>query len=211
MQFVDLESKPAQSSPQVASGQLASSEPVQADGVASTIKLPDWLAAAKHPKVCLFHILFKALALVSYILGRHILNHYVMTFIFTMILGAFDFWTVKNISGRILVGMRWWNDIQEDGSSNWCFECQADESAIDAKDRSIFWGALYACPLVWGILAIINFLSFSWDWLLLISMSMTFAVTNVIGYWRCSKDQKRQVSDWAKNQAVAAMVSSFMK
>lgn len=24
---------------------------------------------------------------------------------------AFDFWTVKNVSGRLLVGLRWWNKV----------------------------------------------------------------------------------------------------
>jgi len=35
---------------------------------------------------------------------------------------AFDFWTVKNISGRLLVGLRWWNEINEDGTNSWLFE-----------------------------------------------------------------------------------------
>jgi len=174
------------------------------------MKLPAWLAAAGHPWVCVFHIVFKLAAMLFYLFGRYLLNHYVMTFIFTILCSAFDFWTVKNISGRILVGMRWWNDIHEDGSSHWYFESLADESAVDAKDRSIFWGTLYVWPIVWIVLGILNFLAFSWDWLLLIVMILTFASSNVVGYWKCSKDQKRQMSEWAKNQAVQAVVSSFM-
>lgn len=37
----------------------------------------------------------------------------VLTFIFTVILSSLDFWVVKNISGRILVGLRWWTDYDE--------------------------------------------------------------------------------------------------
>jgi hypothetical protein len=37
----------------------------------------------------------------------------VLTFIFTVILGSLDFWVVKNISGRILVGLRWWSYYDE--------------------------------------------------------------------------------------------------
>ena len=33
-----------------------------------------------------------------------------------------DFWTVKNITGRLLVGLRWWNHIDENGQSKWIFE-----------------------------------------------------------------------------------------
>jgi hypothetical protein len=25
---------------------------------------------------------------------------------------AFDFWTVKNVTGRLLVGLRWWNEVR---------------------------------------------------------------------------------------------------
>jgi len=28
---------------------------------------------------------------------------------------AMDFWIVKNISGRFLVGLKWWIDFSEDG------------------------------------------------------------------------------------------------
>ena len=33
-----------------------------------------------------------------------------------------DFWTVKNVSGRLLVGLRWWNYIDDQGTSHWMFE-----------------------------------------------------------------------------------------
>jgi len=33
-----------------------------------------------------------------------------------------DFWTVKNITGRLMVGLRWWNYVDDDGKSHWIFE-----------------------------------------------------------------------------------------
>jgi hypothetical protein len=36
-------------------------------------------------------------------------------FIFVLILAAIDFWVVKNISGRLLVGLRWKSEIDEKG------------------------------------------------------------------------------------------------
>ena len=33
----------------------------------------------------------------------------VLTFILVTIIGALDFWTVKNVTGRLLVGLRWWS------------------------------------------------------------------------------------------------------
>lgn len=33
----------------------------------------------------------------------------VIIFIFVLIISALDFWTVKNVTGRLLVGLRWWS------------------------------------------------------------------------------------------------------
>jgi hypothetical protein len=46
----------------------------------------------------------------------------VMVYIVIILLNCFDFWTVKNITGRKLVGLRWWNDFEEDGTEVWRFE-----------------------------------------------------------------------------------------
>lgn len=43
-------------------------------------------------------------------------------FIFIVLFSAFDFWTVKNITGRLLVGLKWYSQAQEDGSEVWTFE-----------------------------------------------------------------------------------------
>ena len=47
---------------------------------------------------------------------------FVHVFIIDILLLSFDFWTVKNITGRIMVGLRWWCDISEDGNNIWMFE-----------------------------------------------------------------------------------------
>jgi hypothetical protein len=35
----------------------------------------------------------------------------VNTFIIVTALSGIDFWIVKNITGRLLVGLRWWSDF----------------------------------------------------------------------------------------------------
>jgi hypothetical protein len=47
---------------------------------------------------------------------------YVFLFVIVTLLSAFDFWTVKNVTGRLLVGLRWWNDIKDSGENEWIFE-----------------------------------------------------------------------------------------
>lgn len=51
---------------------------------------------------------------------------------------AFDFWTVKNVSGRLLVGLRWWNEIKDDGSNEWVFESKENRT-VNATDSRMFW------------------------------------------------------------------------
>ena len=34
---------------------------------------------------------------------------------FVVVAAAVDFWIVKNVAGRILVGLRWWVDFDEKG------------------------------------------------------------------------------------------------
>lgn len=33
-----------------------------------------------------------------------------------------DFWAVKNITGRLLVGLRWWNFVDNEGNNHWRYE-----------------------------------------------------------------------------------------
>lgn len=46
----------------------------------------------------------------------------VHTFIIVVLLSAFDFWTVKNVTGRLLVGLRWSSDFDENGKEVWRFD-----------------------------------------------------------------------------------------
>ena len=54
---------------------------------------------------------------------------------------SFDFWVVKNVTGRLLVGLRWWNYIDEDGKSQWMFEARKVKGFIVM--RCAIWYHLY--------------------------------------------------------------------
>ena len=64
------------------------------------------LSRANNPGVCISTLIFKGLAFLIYFFLGYLMSS-VLTFIFTVIMGSLDFWVVKNISGRILVGLRW--------------------------------------------------------------------------------------------------------
>lgn len=57
------------------------------------------IANSSNPFVCIFHMGFKALAVVSYLFAGLILNT-VMIFLLVSIFTVLDFWVVKNVSGR---------------------------------------------------------------------------------------------------------------
>lgn len=77
---------------------------------------PTILQQSSHPTVLLFHLLFKAMALTFYLFSYWIYQNYIFAFVLVILSLAADFWTVKNVSGRLLVGLRWWNEIKEDGN-----------------------------------------------------------------------------------------------
>ncbi|KAK6787890.1 hypothetical protein RDI58_016415 [Solanum bulbocastanum] len=86
-----------------------------------------------------------AAALAFYILSALFVDSFVIIFVITVLLAALDFWVVKNVSGRILVGLRWWNEIDDNGESVWRFECLDQESMarMNKKDSWLFWWTLY--------------------------------------------------------------------
>jgi hypothetical protein len=79
-------------------------------------------------------------------------------FIFVLILAAVDFWVVKNISGRLLVGLRWRSEIDEKGKEVWKFESYNEQYSPNRVDKAFFWGSQVLGTLIWGFFLIINVL-----------------------------------------------------
>ena len=80
-------------------------------------------AHQRHPFALFFHLLFRVSAIVVYVVTKFVYNdEYMEVFIVIILLLAMDFWVVKNVTGRLVVGLRWWNKVEEDGSSTWLFE-----------------------------------------------------------------------------------------
>lgn len=116
-------------------GIIWSNSPI-GDAITILISLP------RHPVAAFFHIFFRALALIVYVLLSSIISgHFIELFLTVVLLLAFDFWTVKNVSGRLLVGLRWWNKVEEDGTSTWVFE---SKNASEMR-RAILHGYTCVC------------------------------------------------------------------
>lgn len=70
--------------------------------------------------------MIQSAALFIYLFGGWFTSNFIVHFVTCIILLAFDFWTVKNITGRLLVGLRWWSYVQDNGHSEWVFESLED-------------------------------------------------------------------------------------
>eukprot|EP00262_Sarcandra_glabra_P004470 TRINITY_DN1552_c0_g3_i1.p1 TRINITY_DN1552_c0_g3~~TRINITY_DN1552_c0_g3_i1.p1 ORF type:complete len:184 (-),score=23.91 TRINITY_DN1552_c0_g3_i1:161-712(-) len=165
-----------------------------------------------NPKTCFFHVLFKAAALAFYILSAIFVNSFVIIFVITVLLASLDFWVVKNVSGRILVGLRWWNEISEQGDSVWKFECLDQESLarMNKKDSWLFWWTLYLTAVAWLFLAIFSLIRFQPDYLLVVGVCLSLSIANIIGFTRCRKDAKKQIQAFAA-QTLTSRVSSTIQ
>jgi len=96
-----------------------------------------------------------------------------MIFIVTILLLAADFYYLKNIAGRRLVGLRWWNEVDSTtGESHWVFESsEPGTKVINPTDSRFFWLAIYAQPLLWILLAIVALFSLKFIWIPLVRAS----------------------------------------
>jgi len=113
-------------------------------------------------------------ALLVYLFGILFTANFVLIFIITILLLAADFYYLKNIAGRRLVGLRWWNEANpQTGDSHWVFESapQPNEPGgklVNATDRRFFWLALYAQPGLWVALAVLALVKLEFIWLTLV-------------------------------------------
>jgi len=141
----------------------------------------------KHPVVTFFHLLFRTVALIVYLLCGWSQQSFIESFIAIILLLSLDFWTVKNITGRIMAGLRWWNTVTESGESEWNFESSKaeDQAKFSRAEIQIFWFGLVIFPVIWTCLLFTAFFSFKLKWVVLVVISLVLSGSNLFGYLRC--------------------------
>jgi len=116
-------------------------------------------------------------------------DSFIGSFVAIILLLSLDFWTVKNITGRFMVGLRWWNYIDESGESKWVFECreQSEDSLekLSSTEGAIFWAGLVAAPACWLLFLLTALLSLKLKWLVLVVIGLSLSCSNLLGYLRC--------------------------
>jgi hypothetical protein len=157
-------------------------------------KLPDFIKKSSQPKIALITVSIKLLALFFFLFLNIFTSNEALVMIVVILLDAADFWYTKNISGRILVGLRWWNNYNQNTQENvWVFESKNEikESNID---RKTFWFSLYGFAAIWLILFVWECILFNFIWAFLCLISLAIAGTNVYGFFRCSKIQQEKAA-----------------
>ncbi|KAF1839934.1 golgi apparatus membrane protein-like protein tvp23 [Cucurbitaria berberidis CBS 394.84] len=183
---------------------------------------------SSHPITLITFLFFRISSLLVYLLGLRLLtSNFVLIFIITILLLAIDFYYLKNIAGRRLVGLRWWNEVDANtGDGRWVFESADPETReINATDKRFFWLALYAQPVLWVVLAVVALVSLEFIWLTLVEkrtrekvmglissrlgsggkwelrvhavIALVLTITNTLAFSRC--DKFSQATGFASN------------
>jgi hypothetical protein len=189
----------------------------------------------RHPYVTLFHIFFRSSAILTYIFFSAFIDSFITSFVFIVLLLSADFWTVKNITGRILVGLRWWNYIDGEGKSIWVYESRVrqrkfssdfldfhitfyprqDKSQVhkhNAREVRIFWLGLVLAPALWSLFFIVALFGLKFKWLLVVAIALSLNFANLFGYLRCKFGSGSNLKDatfgFAKKEMLKNILSS---
>uniref|UniRef100_A0A3Q3WBY0 Golgi apparatus membrane protein TVP23 homolog n=1 Tax=Mola mola TaxID=94237 RepID=A0A3Q3WBY0_MOLML len=155
----------------------------------------------RHPVASFFHLFFRTSAILVYLLCEILSGRFVASMVTIILLLSCDFWTVKNVSGRLLVGLRWWNQVDEDGKSHWMFESRrvSRKSLNTSAESQIFWLGLIVCPVFWVVFVFSTIFSFSIKWLAVVILGLVLQWANLYGYVRCKVGGQASLRSMAKN------------
>ena len=112
--------------------------------------------------VVFLHVIFKLLAFIVYMAASIISRSFIACFILVMMLLSADFWIVKNVSGRLLAGLRWWSVVDGEGRVVWRYESWSEEqrSLAQQGEGNYFWATMISQQLVWTLLAVVSLFRF---------------------------------------------------
>jgi len=155
--------------------------------------LSSQLQKSSHPSQIILHVAFKALSLFFYIVNPS--SSFVTSFTVIILLLSADFYVTKNLTGRKLAKLRWWNSLDESGNNIWTYECLDETDAnisINKADVSFFWSVLYVYPLIWATFLVLGVVRFKFDWCLLCGVGTGLVAANLIGFSRCDKEKRKR-------------------
>jgi len=111
----------------------------------------------------------------------------IMVTVICILLAAADFWVVKNITGRLLVGLRWWNKVDPvTGLTSWIYESAAPTSEHGSNqnsfDSKFFWTILYITPALWVFFCVTAILWLKFQCFVTLATALVLSGSNVSVY-----------------------------
>ena len=155
------------------------------------VTITNFYKKSSNPLVALITVILKLSSIVCFFLLSIFISNDALIMIIIILLGAADFWMTKNISGRILVGLRWYNLLKiETNQEIWRFEGKNEIKEANA-DRVTFWTSLYLYNLIWIFLFIWELIRINFVWSFICLILCILALTNTYGFFRCSRIQQK--------------------
>jgi len=65
---------------------------------------------------------------------------------------------------RLLVALRWHNEILEDGTEKWLFESYDEKVKLNLFDKTLFWWSQLGMVIFWLVMTIIQLIGFDFFW-----------------------------------------------
>ncbi|OAO16795.1 exonuclease [Blastocystis sp. ATCC 50177/Nand II] len=166
-----------------------------ADEQASVSNIGNSFSSAYHPISCFFHVSFKVVAVFFYLFGGLFVSDSIVQTVIVVLMNAFDFYVVKNFSGRYLAGLRWWSVASPDGlSSSFRFEKTNHPERVGKADSRIFWTFSVVSAAAWCFFCITSLLGMRFYWLAVALISASMSCYNLYAYILAAKDAKTVLS-----------------
>uniref|UniRef100_A0A8C7UW52 Golgi apparatus membrane protein TVP23 homolog n=1 Tax=Oncorhynchus mykiss TaxID=8022 RepID=A0A8C7UW52_ONCMY len=138
------------------------------------------------------HIIFYS-AILMYLLCELLSSSFIVCMVTVILFLSADFWTVKNITGWLMVGLRC-EKVFSFLSAWWEFEA----AGVRSKSR-IFWLGLVMCPVIWVYFVYSTLFSFKIKCLAMVIMGVVLQEANLYGYVRCKVGGRTSLKNMATN------------
>uniref|UniRef100_A0A8C7V6Y6 Golgi apparatus membrane protein TVP23 homolog n=1 Tax=Oncorhynchus mykiss TaxID=8022 RepID=A0A8C7V6Y6_ONCMY len=132
-------------------------------------------------------------AILMYLLCELLSSSFIVCMVTVILFLSADFWTVKNITGWLMVGLRC-EKVFSFLSAWWEFEA----AGVRSKSR-IFWLGLVMCPVIWVYFVYSTLFSFKIKCLAMVIMGVVLQEANLYGYVRCKVGGRTSLKNMATN------------
>ena len=161
----------------------------------------------------LVHFALKFLAFFAYIFRSALHLSYISTFVCVLVLLSVDFWLTKNVCGRLLAGLRWWNAADaQTGQIVWKFEAWTHEERQLAHTSQIrlFWTGLIGQQIVWSLLVFTAVVQLKLGWFVLAVIACSLNGSNLYGFIRCRLQRNAEGEQGKFSSLFSRLTDSFV-